>query len=228
MEPREYRSGTGVKMSPIAPGEELVGDGGGEALPPILERPIDAPQCYGNPTPELEEAQCIVCPVLHLCVRHVEISEGLTEPVAPTPRGPEPGTATIRVGDGPEVPFGHIDKETGEFVGDHPLLRQPTLDPVLFPPIERRQVPMVKIGFTGTVEMTQAEWESYCNEGLEPGREVKLTMTGYLPNPHAKWVKRSESQEDGSKESWWEQEGQVKIKALELGSFELRGFYDGD
>lgn len=138
------------------------------------------------------------------------------------------GRATIQFADGTEVPFGHIDQETGEFVGDHPLLRQPTLDPTIFPAIERRQVPMVKLGFSGTVEMTQGEWESYCDQGLEPGRVVTLTMTGYLPDPHAKWVKRSEKDELGDKNTWWEQEGQVKVKALELGSFELRGFYDGE
>ncbi len=115
------------------------------------------------------------------------------------------------------------DLETGE------VFSQPTLDPTIFPATERRQVPMVKIGFSGTVEMTQSEWEAYCDQGLEPGRVVKLSLTGYLPDPHAKWVKRTEKDEEtGEKDSWWEQEGQVKVKALELGSFELRGFYDGE
>lgn len=115
-----------------------------------------------------------------------------------------------------------VDVETGE------VFRQPTLDPTIFPATERRQVPMVKVGFSGSVEMTQREWEAYCAEGLEPGRVVKVTLTGFLPDPHAKWVKRTEKQEDGDKETWWEQEGVVKVKALELGSFELRGFYDGE
>jgi hypothetical protein len=114
------------------------------------------------------------------------------------------------------------DIETGE------IFKQPTLDPEMFPAIERRSVPMVKIGFGGSVEMTQREWEAYCDQGLECGRVVKLTLTGYLPDPHAKWVKRTEKDEDGDKSTWWEQEGQIKIKALELGSFELRGIYDGE
>lgn len=98
--------------------------------------------------------------------------------------------------------------------------RQATLDPTIFPAVERADVPMVKIGFAGSVEMTQAAFSRYCDEGLEPGRIVKLTLTGYLPNPHAKWVKRSET--DGKKKRvWWEQEGAIKVKALELGAFEV-------
>lgn len=114
-----------------------------------------------------------------------------------------------------------VDVETGE-------IRQPTLDPEMFPAIERRQVAMVKITFAGTVEMTQSEWEAYCDQGLEPGRVVRVALTGYLPNPHAKWVRRSQKMEDGDRETWWEKEGVVKIKALELGSFDLRGFHDGE
>lgn len=115
-----------------------------------------------------------------------------------------------------------VNSETGE------IITQPTLDPTIFPATKRRQVPMIKIGFSGSVEMTQSEWQAYCDQGLEPGRVVKVMLTGYLPNPHAKWVKRTEKDELGDKNTWWEQEGQVKVKALELGSFELRGYYDGD
>lgn len=111
---------------------------------------------------------------------------------------------------------------------------QPTLDPTIFPAIVRRQVPMVKITFTGSVDMEREDFEAYCAEGLEPGRVVKLSLTGYLPDPHAKWVKRTEDVVDPvtrkkQKETWWEQEGAVKIKALELGSFELsKETYDGE
>ena len=119
------------------------------------------------------------------------------------------------------------DPETGEV---RPTF-QPTLDATMFPAIERRAVPMVKISLGGTVEMTQADWQAYCDQGLEPGRVVKLTLTGYLPNPHAKWVKRTETERDpvtNRKETntWWEQEGQIKVKALEIGSFELKGVYE--
>ena len=124
-----------------------------------------------------------------------------------------------------------IDTQTGE------VFTQPTLSDDLFPAVHRDAVPMVKIGFSGTVEMTQEEFEAYCDEGLEPGRIVKITMTGYLPNPHAKWVKRrekvssrfnetSQDFEGGGWRTWWEQEGAVKVKALELGRFELGGIYD--
>ena len=110
-----------------------------------------------------------------------------------------------------------VDVETGE------VFRQPTLDPTIFPAIERRQVPMVKVGFSGSVEMTQREWEAYCAEGLEPGRVVKVTLTGFLPDPHAKWVKRTEKQEDGDKETWWEPEGQTRVRVTKLGCFEVTG-----
>lgn len=120
-------------------------------------------------------------------------------------------------------------QEAGEWLDS---IRQPTLDPDIFPAVDRRDVPMVKIGVTGTVEMTRGEWEAYCDQGLEPGRVVKLTLTGYLPNPHAKYVKRSGTENNpvtgrSERYTWWEQEAQVKVKLLELGSFELRGVYDG-
>lgn len=105
---------------------------------------------------------------------------------------------------------------------------QPTLDDVMFPAVDRSQVPMVKVAFTGTVEMTQAEWAAYCREGVEPGRVVKVTLTGYLPDPHARWVKRTAKDPLGDRETWWEQEGVIKVKVLELGGFELRGIYDGE
>ncbi len=132
--------------------------------------------------------------------------------------------------DGTSIDMGEIDRETGEYKPS-PLverLSQMTLDPTIFPATERQQVPMVKIGFSGSVEMTQAEWQAYCDQGLEPGRVVKVTLMGFLPDPHAKWVKRSGEDEFGDRQTWWEQEGQVKVKALELGSFELRGIYDGE
>ncbi len=114
-----------------------------------------------------------------------------------------------------------VDRETGE------IFRQPTLSDVLFPAVNRRRVPMVKVAATGSVEMTMEQFDAYCDQGLEPGRIVKMTITGYLPEPHPKWVKRTETV-DGEKETYWELEGQVKVKMLELGSFELDGFYDGE
>ena len=109
-----------------------------------------------------------------------------------------------------------IDTQTGE------VFTQPTLSDDLFPAIQRDDVPMVKIGFAGAVEMTQEDFEAYCDEGLEPGRIVKITMTGYLPDPHAKWVKRTEKDEfTGHKRTWWEQEGQIRVRVTELGRFEV-------
>lgn len=116
----------------------------------------------------------------------------------------------------------HLDRNTGEVF-------QHTLDDTMFPAVQRDDVPMVKIGFAGTVEMTGEDFEAYCDEGLVPGRIVKVTMTGYLPDPHAKWVKRTDTDEiTGHKRTWWEPEGAIKIKALELGRFELGAIYDGE
>lgn len=119
-----------------------------------------------------------------------------------------------------------VDTETGEVF-------QPTLSDELFPATRRRQVPMVKLAVSGSVEMTLADFQRYCSEGLQPGRKVTMTVSGYLPDPHSKWVKRKESVEglDGKRETFtsWELEGQVKVKALELEEFELgEGFYHGD
>jgi len=127
-------------------------------------------------------------------------------------------------------PPADFSREAGEWMTG---LRQPTLDPDIFPAVDRQDVPMVKIGVTGSVEMTRGEWEAYCDQGLEPGRVVRLELTGYLPNPHAKWVKRSGTENNpftgrSERYTWWEQEAQVKVKLLELRSFELRGVYDGD
>lgn len=126
-----------------------------------------------------------------------------------------------------------VEPETGE------IFSQPTLDDAMFPAVKREAVPMVKVSFSGTVEMTEAEFAAYCDEGLEPGRIVKVTLSGYLPNPHGKWVKRKEkvsprfNETSGDFEgngwhTWWELEGAVKVKALELGRFELGGMYDGE
>lgn len=83
-------SGTGVEMVPVD-GDELVGDGSGEALPELLI-PDYPPACYGNP-PEDEgwdHSQCEECMVLDLCMEYVNLSEGLEEPPEPeTPTWPE-------------------------------------------------------------------------------------------------------------------------------------------
>ena len=136
------------------------------------------------------------------------------------------GVATLKFEDDTVIPFGHIDKRTGEFVGDYPVLRQPTLDDEIFPSTTRAQVPMVKISVTGSVEMTQETWAAYCAAGLEPGRIVTATLTGYLPDPHARWVKRSAQDPAGEKVIWWEREGAIKIKALDIGEIRLGGIYE--
>lgn len=111
-----------------------------------------------------------------------------------------------------------VDTETGEVF-------QPTLSDELFPATRRRQVPMVKLSVSGSVEMTLADFQRYCSEGLQPGREVTMTVTGYLPDPHPKWVKRKETVPGlgGKRETvvTWELEGQIKVKVTDLDAFEL-------
>ena len=84
---------------------------------------------------------------------------------------------------------------------------------------------MVKLSVSGTVEMSTREFQRYCSEGLRPGREVTMTVTGYLPDPHPKWVKRKETVPGlgGKRETvvTWELEGQIKVKVTDLCTFEL-------
>jgi hypothetical protein len=114
-----------------------------------------------------------------------------------------------------------ITREAAEKRGADPAtgeIKQPTLDDSMFPAVERRSVPMVKLSVTGTVEMPQCEFQAYCDRGLHPGSVVTLTLSGYLPDPHVRWTKRSEG-----KRTWWELEAAVRVKAIELGAFELTG-----
>jgi hypothetical protein len=118
------------------------------------------------------------------------------------------------------------NEETGEISEpDAKVFTQPTLSDELFPATRRRQVPMVKLAVSGSVEMTLADFQRYCSEGLWPGREVTMTVTGYLPDPHPKWVKRKETVPGlgGKRETvvTWELEGQIKVKVTDLCTFEL-------
>ena len=64
---------------------------------------------------------------------------------------------------------------------------------------------------------------------LEAGREVSLRVAGFVPAPHAKWVKRTEKDEyTGEKDSYWEREGAVGIKVTDLGEVELGGEWHGE
>ncbi len=119
-----------------------------------------------------------------------------------------------------------VDAETGELPEmDTTAFTQPTLSDELFPATWSRQVPMVKLSVSGTVEMSTREFQSYCSKGLQPGREVTMTVTGYLPDPHPKWVKRKETVPGpgGKRETvaTWELEGQIKVKVTDLDAFEL-------
>ena len=54
-------------------------------------------------------------------------------------------------------------------------------------------------------------------------KSVPITrVTAYMPGPHAAWVKRSEKDE-GTRErrEWWEHEGRIGLKVVDLGSMEV-------
>lgn len=209
-----------------------------EALDTETTEHHSRPTCYGQREAGTVEAKCRECPVLEDCSElRATMEPGENEPWDDETRELLRDATVSLSHDGEaftdpisleefrrraEAVEEHLGCQTGE------IFRQQTLDPTIFPAAERRDVPMVNLSLTGKIPLTQSEWESYCDQGLEAGRMVKMTLTGYLPDPHAKWVKRTRTREDGEKETWWEQEGAVKVKVLELGSFELRGVYDGE
>ena len=119
----------------------------------------------------------------------------------------------------PETMTMPADPETGEIQeARRPV--QMSLDPDLFATVKRETVPMVKVSFSGSVEMPRRHFEALCDEQLAPGRQVTLTVTGYVPAPHAKWVKRTEGRGE-DKEVTWEREGQVPIKVTTMGPIEV-------
>ena len=187
---------------------------GHPAIPPVGREPRRSLALVRNPKPEVEVQDSISTSTLESDMTAAERASRV-EITA--------GGETVKTTVGALEDLNkHLDRNTGEVF-------QHTLDDTMFPAVQRDDVPMVKIGFAGTVEMTQEEFEAYCDQGLVPGRIVKVTMTGYLPDPHAKWVKRTDTDEiTGHKRTWWEPEGAIKIKALELGRFELGAIYDGE
>lgn len=196
---------------------------------PCQHKSKDGSVCGWSPNTQAPQEGCESRPALSL-VQNEELEADVEESTSAIAVESEYCAATLGFPDGTTVPLGHINRETGEFVGTHPLLRQPTLDDTIFPAVDRDSVPMVKLTFTGGIEMTEGEFRAYCEQGLEPGRIVKATLTGFLPNPHGRWVKRSEKDEEtGRKHTWWELEGAVKVKVFELDKFELTGgVFDGE
>ena len=123
-----------------------------------------------------------------------------------------------------------VDTSTGE-IHDR-RFAQPTLDPEMFPAAERKAVPYLKLALAGPLKLSRGQFDAACPGAIETGRRVTLTVTleGYLPEPHASWVKRSVGA-GKDKQSWWEKEGQLKVKVLDLVSldaFELGGMYDDE
>jgi len=101
--------------------------------------------------------------------------------------------------------------------------KQPTLDDTLFPPVRRADVPMVKVSVSGTIELTQEEYQAYLDGSrLGPGAVVDIRAAGYVVQPGAAWVKRTEgSGED--RETHFEREGRIKIRLTDLGELTPTG-----
>ena len=106
---------------------------------------------------------------------------------------------------------------------------QRTLNDMIFQAIPRSTVPTVKVSFSGSVELSRSDFEEYFAEPLEAGKEVSLRVAGFIPAPHAKWVKRTEKDEyTGEKDTYWEREGAVGIKVTDIGEVELGGEWHGE
>lgn len=114
------------------------------------------------------------------------------------------------------------DPETGEIAepSGQMLLGD---DPAFVRPIPAKRVDTVKVAFSGTVEMPRWKYEAL-TEGKQaaPGLIVYFKGAGYIPAPHVAWVKRSEKDDiTGEKNTWFEPEGRVTVKATDLAGFEI-------
>jgi hypothetical protein len=119
------------------------------------------------------------------------------------------------------------DCETGEIPGQLEM----TGHSAFVKPTPRRKVPMVKVSFGGTIEMEREDFEALTDgKQLAPGRITYIRCVGFMPAPHAAWVKRKEKEEDGDQRVWWEQEGRVAFKITEIGALDVtdREFSDAD
>jgi len=95
-----------------------------------------------------------------------------------------------------------VDRITGELA---PV--QPTLDDTVFPPVRRKDIPVVKLGFTGSVEMTVSHFLKLLDgDDLRVGAIVQFTGEGHIKKVGTGWKKRSEGTGE-DKMTWWEQEG---------------------
>ncbi len=105
---------------------------------------------------------------------------------------------------------------------------QPTLSEDLFPPVCRRDVPTIKVGISGSVELTCEQFAALVqDEDGQPGQVdagvvVLISCAGYVTSPAPKWVKRSEGS-GKDREIWWEKQGVVSVKLTDLARLELTG-----
>lgn len=118
--------------------------------------------------------------------------------------------------------------DTGEIPGQLEL----TGHSAFIKPTPRRNVPMVKVSFGGTVEMEREQFEALTDgKQLAPGLVTYIRAVGFMPAPHAAWVKRKgEKNEIGETPAWWEPEGRVAFKITEIGALDVTGLEhdDGD
>lgn len=114
-----------------------------------------------------------------------------------------------------------VDRETGEIPEPAPGQMEMTGHPAFVKPIPRTKVPMVKVSFGGSVDITQSAFRAMLDgQELVPGRVAYVKVPVYMPNPHTKWVKRTEGSGD-DKWTHWENEGQVALKVTGLDALEV-------
>ncbi len=86
-----------------------------------------------------------------------------------------------------------IDSETGEVLGRGV---QPTLDDAIFKPM---QLTTVRVNFSGGFDMKLEDLRAYADEeGLHPGRDVEVTLQGYICGAAIKWKRGEDSGRAGA------------------------------
>jgi hypothetical protein len=106
---------------------------------------------------------------------------------------------------------------------------QPTLSDALFPAVSAFDVPVVKLTVSGTIKLPVSEYQALLDGEIKPGSRVTLSASGYVIQPGPAWVKRTKTLPKQGTETWWENEGRVKIKLVNVGAVHVAGeWHDGE
>jgi hypothetical protein len=99
---------------------------------------------------------------------------------------------------------------------------QPTLSDTVFPPVKRKDIPMVKLAFAGSVEMSVGRFLELLDGDLEVGAVVECAVTGHFKKLGTGWKKRSVGAGD-DKMTWWEKEGLPGIAVDDVAALHVTG-----